>query len=394
MDLHQTLLSIGAAFLLGLLADAAGKRTKVPRVTLLILLGVALGSPGLDVFPEAIDAWHEFLSTAALTMVAFGLGGRLTLASLRSHGREILGISIAVVVLTAMLVAGGLALVGFPLVVALVLGGIATATDPAATRDVVGQTGARGPFPDRLLGIVAIDDAWGVIAFGVVLVLAKSLAGHGGADVILMVARDLGGALLIGVVTGLPAAYLTGRLKPGEPILLEVLGLVFLCAGLAVWLDVSFLLAGMIAGTLVANLARHKNKPFDEIRKIEGPFLVLFFLLAGATLDLPLLQDVIGLCAAYAVLRVIGRMLGGLLGARAVSLPATEGLWTGAALTPQAGVALGMALVASHHLPVHGETILAVTVATTVAFEIAGPLLTQIALRRHRAAGQRGTRPG
>ena len=52
------------------------------------------------------------------------------------------------------------------------------------------------------------------------------------------------------------------------------------------------------------------------------------------------------------------------------------------ALFPQAGVALGMALVAGGHFPEQRDILLTVTIGTTVAFELAGPLLTQIALKK------------
>ena len=49
---------------------------------------------------------------------------------------------------------------------------------------------------------------------------------------------------------------------------------------------------------------------------------------------------------------------------------------------PQAGVALGMALVASNEFPQYSETLLALAIGTTVVFELAGPLMTWIALRK------------
>jgi hypothetical protein len=54
----------------------------------------------------------------------------------------------------------------------------------------------------------------------------------------------------------------------------------------------------------------------------------------------------------------------------------------GLAMLPQAGVALGMALLAVQRLPAWGEIILPVVVGATVVFEIIGPLLTRLALRR------------
>ncbi|MFO7854900.1 MAG: cation:proton antiporter [Paracoccaceae bacterium] len=388
--LDRALLALGALLLLGLGADALGARTRVPRVTLLVLLGVTLGPPGFDLLPSEIARWYEFLAVAALSMVAFVLGGGMTAETLRAHGREILWVSAAVAAASAVFVAGGLVMIGLSTTTALVLGGIATATDPAATRDVVARAGGKGPFRERLLGVVAVDDAWGLIAFGVMLATAETLAGGGAEGIAGRVARELFGAVAIGLGVGLPAAFLTGRLKPGEPTRFEALGVVFLCAGLAVRFDVSFLLAGMTAGAVVANLASHHDRPVHEIEGVQGPFLVLFFVLAGASLEVPALGEVWTICLALIGLRLAGRAFGGLAGGLAAGLPAREGLRTGAALTPQAGVALGMALVAADAFPDARDVVIPVTVATTVAFELGGPALTALVLPR--AGGEGGGR--
>jgi hypothetical protein len=78
-------------------------------------------------------------------------------------------------------------------------------------------------------------------------------------------AWEFGGALLVGIVLGIPTAYVTGRIRPGEPSLVEALGVTFLCGGIAIWLKVSFLLASMVLGCVVANLARHHIRPFHAI---------------------------------------------------------------------------------------------------------------------------------
>ncbi|MCK4463595.1 MAG: cation:proton antiporter, partial [Candidatus Omnitrophica bacterium] len=53
----------------------------------------------------------------------------------------------------------------------------------------------------------------------------------------------------------------------------------------------------------------------------------------------------------------------------------------GWALVPQAGVALGAALIAKDAFPsVIGTTIFSTIVATTIIYELIGPLLTKFAL--------------
>ena len=76
---------------------------------------------------------------------------------------------------------------------------------------------------------MAVDDAWGLIVFSLLLVLAKAISGDGAVAILGLSLWELGGALAVGAAVGLPAAFLTGRLQPGEPIQAEALGLVF-CA--------------------------------------------------------------------------------------------------------------------------------------------------------------------
>jgi hypothetical protein len=57
----------------------------------------------------------------------------------------------------------------------LLLAGIAPATAPGATCAVVHEIEAEGDFTDTLLGIVAIDDGWGIILFSVLLSIAESI---------------------------------------------------------------------------------------------------------------------------------------------------------------------------------------------------------------------------
>lgn len=223
--------------------------------------------------------------------------------------------SVGEVAATAAVMFLGLLLLGIRADVALLLAGIAPATAPAATIDVVHEARADGPFTRTLLGIVAVDDAWGLIVFSLALGIGQTLNGHGGMlEALGWGLHEFGGALLIGAALGVPMAYLTGRIQPGEPPLVEALGAVFLCGGVAIWLDVSYLLAAMVMGAIVANLARPHTRPFHAIERIEWPFMILFFILAGASLRVSSLNDLGLIGIAYVLLRVFGRISGAWLG--------------------------------------------------------------------------------
>lgn len=382
-ELAKTLITLGGLFLIGLVTDLLGRRTPLPRVTLLLVIGFLIGPSVLDVLPNLSEEWFPLLADMALVMIGFLLGGKLTTALLRKQGHRVLWISIAVTVLTAVAVLTGLLLVGFRLEVALMLAGIATATDPAATVDVAREVKAKGQFTRTLQGIVAVDDAWGLIVFSLMLAAALALTGRGGGNAILMSAAwEIGGAVVVGVILGIPMAYLTGRIAAGEPTLIEALGVVLLCGGVALWLEVSYLLAAMVLGAVVANLAHHHKRPFHAIEGIEWPFMILFFVLAGASLRVESLAGVGVLGLAYVILRTMGRFLGAWAGAALSGAGPLYRRWMGMALLPQAGVALGMALVATQRFPELSAIILPVVVGATVVFEAIGPVLTRWALVR------------
>ncbi|NIP97690.1 MAG: hypothetical protein GWO24_31355 [Akkermansiaceae bacterium] len=117
------------------------------------------------------------------------------------------------------------------------------------------------------------------------------------------------------------------------------------------------------------------------------PFLILFFVLAGAALELGSIVT-IGLAGAcYVAARAAGRVLGGWMGATLAGSDRLTRKWIGVALMPQAGVAIGMALLAAERFPEYGDQLLQITIGATVFFEVVGPLLTRLALSRAGATG-------
>ncbi|NMT65114.1 cation:proton antiporter [Marinobacter orientalis] len=377
---------LGAILSASIFADALAHRTKIPRISILMLVGIGIafvqqvwiGAESSDV----LGGLSEPMIQLALVMVAFVLGSELEFRRLRNTGPLILIISLFVIIGGGVFVGAGLMALGFPLVVAVSLAAISVATDPAAVSESIRDSRSSGLVSRILLAIVAIDDAWGIVVFGLSMSVLGWVIGSDATLALLHALWELGGAILIGVAIGLPAAWLTGRLKPGEPTQVEAIAIILLLAGLSSLLGVSALLASMIAGSLVANFAYHHTRSFREIEHIEWPFLVFFFMLSGASIDLYKADDAILLTLAYIVLRLAGRVVGGYLAVRFTpakreALPRDIGL----ALTPQAGVAIGMALLAAERFPDFRDSILPVVVASTIVFELTGPVLVKRVLR-------------
>jgi Kef-type K+ transport system membrane component KefB len=381
------LVIVGGLLLVGFLAHELGRRAHVPRVTLLLLLGVIAGPSGLGLLPESVREFFPLAAEVTLSMVGFMLGEQFFGKNFRKTGRIVLGVSVAESLGAAVCVLIGLLLAGAPLPLALLLAGIGPASAPAATVDVIRESKASGPLTDTVLGVVAIDDAFGILLFSLFLVVAEAWAGSSATWVTLAAGGwEIMGAVVVGLVLGLPMAWLTGRIRPGELTLVETLGFVLGCGGLANVIGVSYLLSCIVLGAVVANRSRH-SIPFHAIEGISQVFMIIFFLLAGLELDLAEFLAFGALGLAYMLARCVGKLVGAPLGARAADAPRVVRTHVGWCLLPQAGVALGLALVAGQRFPELAPGLLSLLVATTFLFEVLGPISTRLALHLSVEAG-------
>ena len=370
-------------FLIGLAADLIGRSTFLPRVTLLLLGGLAIGPAGFSLLPQSfLQGWFPALTNISLALIGFLLGHQISFAALQRRGTRIVGISICKVIGAWLVVGLGLLATGANPVVALLLAGIAPATAPAATYDVVHESGATGDFPETLLSIVAVDDVWGLILFVLMMALAGTLIGDAPVSSAIVTGfTEIGGGIALGLILGVPMAYLTGRIRPGEPTLAEALGFVLLGAGAAEWTGISSILTAMTMGAIVASLAKHHDRPFNAIEGVEWPFMILFFVLAGASLEIEALRFAGGIAFVYILSRCIGIYVGARFGGRLMGAGPDLRKWLGAALFPQAGVAIGMALLASQRFPEAASLVLPVVLTSTILFEVFAPIFTRKALR-------------
>ncbi len=377
------LLLLGCFLLVGYAAHAIGHFTHVPRVILLLLLGIAIGPYGLDLVPEYVQAWFPIATQAALSVVGFELGEKFLGATIRQVGKSLFIISITKVIGTAAIVFLVLLLFQFPIEVALIMAGIAPATAPATTADVINEVKAKGELAETSLRLVAIDDAWGVILFSIMLAAAAIVSGdHNSNGLLFDGAREIFGAVVLGAIIGLPMAWVTGRVSEGQLTLIEALGFVFLCGGLAAAMDLSYILACMSMGCVVSNLAKHHDRPFHEIENVQQPFLIIFFLLAGFHADIGSMLTLGLLSIVYIVARTLGVISATFTGAYLAGASSRVRNHIGWCMLPQAGVALGLALLAADRFPELGVQILSTIVGTCIFFEIAGPLSTRVTLRK------------
>ena len=382
-SLDLFLMSLGGLLLLGLFTSTISDRTFLPRVTMLIVLGVLIGDHGLALLPSFFSEHFNVVADITLMMVGFLLGGKLSKTTFDNSAKKIIIISLAAAIITALIVSIGLVFVGIDTKLAILLGTIASATAPAAIVDVVKDSKIDNQFTDTLLSIVALDDVWALLLFALSMAVVVNLdTGQFDVSFLINAAREIIGAVVLGVLLGLPSAYLSGRIRDGQPMMLEALGIVSICAGAAIYFDVSYLIACIVLGAVVVNVAKHHDSPFHAIEDIESLFMIVFFVAAGASLELGMLKEIGYLGVAYIVLRCSGKYFGAWIGV-VVSAPDDKPMrWMRYALLPQAGVSIGMALVAASRFPEYQQSLLTLVIGSTVFFELVGPIFTRISIRQ------------
>jgi NhaP-type Na+/H+ or K+/H+ antiporter len=211
----QFILTIGSILLLGLVTSTIARRTFLPRVTFLLIFGVIIGRESLNLIPQVFSDHFHIVADMTLLMVGFLLGEKLTKKSLMTSGKEVLWISLCSAVVTTLIVSFELMLFGVSTEISIVLGSIAAATAPAAILDVVKESNYKGKFSNILLSIVAIDDVWALILFAVGISIVKTLNGDtpsssGNTFFLFAAFKDIVGAMLLGLILGIPAAWLYG----------------------------------------------------------------------------------------------------------------------------------------------------------------------------------------
>ena len=383
LSLDLFLISLGGVLLLGLFTHTISDRSFLPRVTMLIIFGLMIGDQGLDILPSYFTDHFNLVANLTLIMVGFVLGSKLSKSTFENAAKKIITISLVTAIVTALFVTLGLILVGTDAKLAILLGAIASATAPAAIVDVVKESKIENEFTDTLLSVVALDDVWALLLFAFSMAIVANIdTGLLDASFLIGASRDIFGAVLVGVILGIPCAYMSGRVREGQPIMLEALGMVSICAGIAIYLDVSPLIACIVLGAMVVNLAKHHVSSFHAIEDIESLFLVVFFVIAGASLELHMLRDIGFMGVSYIVLRCVGKYLGALIGTQMSASQETPIRWMRFALLPQAGVAIGMALVAASRFPEYQQSLITLVIGSTVFFELIGPICTRMSILR------------
>jgi Kef-type K+ transport system membrane component KefB len=195
---------------------------------------------------------------------------------------------------------------------------------------------------------------------------------------------EIFGALVVGAILGfvflLPLKFFK---KDGNRMAL-IVGFIFAGLGLSALCGFSSLLFCMALGAVVANFTTDRDLKhlMNLSDKITPPVFMLFFVASGAGLQLNVLPTVGVAGALYITVRVVGKMLGATLGGAICKAEPAIRKYLGPCLLPQAGVAIGLSLVAGQAFPQYAAKIRAVILSATLIYELIGPAVTKACLKK------------
>lgn len=360
------------------------KKIKLPNVTGYLLAGLLLGPSVLGILSESFLDAAALISDAALGFIAFSIGNEFKISYFKRVGATPIVIAVLESLFAVVFVAVALIVAGFDTSFSLVLSAIAAATAPAATIMVIKQYRAKGPVTETLLSVVALDDATALIMYSVAIAIAQGIGGKAVSfnEVALPALIEIFGALIVGAILGfiflLPLKFFK---KDGNRMSL-IVGFIFAGLGLSKLCGFSSLLFCMAMGAIVANFSPDINKLMDLSDKITPPIFLLFFVASGADLKISVLPTVGVAGVIYVLVRVTGKMFGATLGAALCRADKNIRKYLGPALIPQAGVAIGLSLVAAEAFPAYAAQIRAIILCGTLIYELIGPAVSKASLKK------------
>ena len=393
----DALTSLGLILLLALLAGHLVKAMRIPEVTGYILAGIALGPAALGwVSAENLLAL-ELLSEVALGLILFSIGSVFEFSRFRRMGRQFLYLTLSESVLASILVTAGVLTLGQPWQVALLLGAIAMATAPASTLMVIRECDSEGPLTENLLGIIAVNNLLCIVVYAVVAATIDLTSGLGDTTVLNAIYQavyplvwQLGGSVALGYLVGLLLAGWSTQVTETGEMLILLAGSILLCVGVARLIDLSPLVASLAVGATMVNLADRSRRLFDTLSGTDPPFYAIFFVLAGADLDLTLVSSMGVVGVVYVCGRAIGKVVGAVAGARWLRLEPNVQQFLGFGLIAQAGLAVGLTIAIEQRYESYSPIVSAVVLSAVAIFEMVGPISTRFALVR---SGEAAVRP-
>jgi Kef-type K+ transport system membrane component KefB len=397
----NVILSIGLLIFTGFIFGELAKTIRLPKISGYILAGILLNPDLLGIMSGKFVEHTDPLLTIALSVITFSIGGTLSKSKIKSAGKTVLfltiyeSLSAFLFVFLFMFFSFYFFITIFQsiyliLAISIVLASLASPTDPSATLAVIHEYKARGIVSDTVLEIAAFDDIMGIIVYTLATAFATYFLGKTDihfTHVFIDMGRNIGGAILVGAVTGFLFNFLI-RLFQNESdgsLIVITLGLILLTYGIADYFKFETLLSTMTLGAIVVNINPLAENIFKLIERYTDELIfVIFFSLSGLHLQLSSLTGSFLIIAIFIVARALGKFTGIYVGAVQFKTDPKIKKYTAGGLIPQGGIVIGLALLLMNNEVYQSisSLVIGIVIGATLIHEITGPIFSRISLKK------------
>jgi Kef-type K+ transport system membrane component KefB len=399
--LRVTGLALGVALIAAYLAGALLERLRLPKVTGYLLFGLVCGPYLLNIINRPMARELQLFNGLAVALIAFIAGLEINVARLRPRLAAITKLG-AVILGTLYLVLFTVFWLAWPWLpispdappavrsaLALLLTAVVASFSPTVTIAVVAESRSSGIYTETSLAVVILADLVLILMFTAAMEIVRWTGGGAAHDVGLLASAswEIIGSLAFGAIVGaLFSLYLRSI---GREVTLVLVGVCLLLSMAARALHFEPVLAALAAGLVVENVAPPEGDTLKRaVERGALPVLVIFFVAAGASLQVDALATIGTVALAIAVLRGLLAWGGAHAGSRMSGQepPVSNMLWM--SLISQAGVTLGLTLIAAQEFPEWGAAFQTLMVALIAINQLIGTVLLRTALARAREIGK------
>jgi Kef-type K+ transport system membrane component KefB len=368
------------------LAGELASRWDQPPVLGQLLGGLALGA-GLSFIDNgslrAAGAELATLANLGVVLLMFLAGLETDWDQLRATGKAAF-VAASLGVMVPLAGGFGLALLfGVPVVEALFIGVILTATSVSITAQTLMEMGSLQTVEGAtVLGAAVIDDVIALVVFSLVVALTS-----GGAEQtnLAWLATYL---IVFFVASATVLPWLIGRLLSLAERLRSAEAMIAIAVAIGLLYGVAAERAGLaaITGAYVAGLLINRHNGYPEITErtkvlAYGLFVPIFLVKTGMDAHLDALGPAVVFVLATTAMAVIAKIVGCGVGARVCGLSPHQSLVVGVGMISRGEVALVVATLALS-AGVITQAVFGATVVVVVATTLITPPLLRIALRR------------
>jgi len=381
---NNIIMLVALMLISGIVMGRAGKKIKLPNVTGYLVAGLILGPSFLNIISLDLVDDFEMISDMALAFIAFSVGLGFKITYFKKVGPAPIIIAICESFGAIIFVTGFLILFHQDVKLSIMLGAIAAATAPAQTIMVIQQYKSKGSLTRMLLSVVALDDAVALIGFGIATTIVKSMSS---ADVNIIISilkpiLEIIVSVIIGIGMGFVLKIFLRHFKKETNRLPILIGTILATYYLAVIAQGSALMACMALGAIMINISAETNTISDILSGFTPPIYMIFFIISGAGFEISALESIGLIGLIYVIVRVIGKMGGAYIGGKLTKQEDKICKYLGPTLMPQAGVALGLMLLAGDLVPDYSAVIKTTIICSTFVYSFAGPVVAKIALEK------------